>query len=446
MHPRKRLDIGWGDLAAGIWGALRPGAREAAAREAEALWSPAGEAVACLSIRTGFDALLATLGWAPGTEVLVSAVTIPHMIDLLVEHGLVPVPVDLDMQTLELAPGALARAVTPRTRAILVAHVFGSRMALDEAVAVAEAHGLMLIEDCAQAWLGDPFRGHPAADVSMFSFGTIKTATALGGALLVVRDEGLRGRLREALGALAPRPEGGFARRALKYAGLKLLGDSTLLYGALARGLRAAGRDHDQVIMAASRGFSGPDFLSLIRRAPSRGLLRLLARRLRGYDPAAVARRARAGDRLAALIPETIEVVGRRAALRTWWLFPVVVARPEVVRLALGEAGFDAALGSTSLTWVPAPEDRPELTPQAARRVMSSILYLPLHGEMSDKVLKTLADCLAQEVAGAARLEGTHVDDGVDGAPRGAGQRAGHPQRRAAVGGVAGGGQVAGGL
>ena len=53
--------------------------------------------------------------------------------------------------------------------------------------ALAAERGLLLLEDCAQSLRGPPDRGDESADVSMFSFGSIKTCPALGGALLYVR-------------------------------------------------------------------------------------------------------------------------------------------------------------------------------------------------------------------------------------------------------------------
>ena len=69
---------------------------------------------------------------------------------------------------------------------ILVAHVFGCRMDLTEVVNFAAKHDLFVVEDCAQVFLADGYLGHPSATVSMFSFGAIKTATALGGAIFTI--------------------------------------------------------------------------------------------------------------------------------------------------------------------------------------------------------------------------------------------------------------------
>ena len=175
-----------------------------------------GRALVALSVRTGFDLVLRASRFPRGSEVLMSAVTIRDMVKVVEFHGLVPVPVDVDHKTLLPTPEAVARAVTGRTKALVVAHVFGTVSPLDALAAVAQRHGLLLVEDCAEALFraaprapasspragaaasslraeapeavpvepGRWFRGSASADVSMFSFGSIKTATALGGAVL----------------------------------------------------------------------------------------------------------------------------------------------------------------------------------------------------------------------------------------------------------------------
>src|SRR5688572_26031806 len=150
MIPRKRLDIGWSDLLFGMIRCWAPGDRTAVRERIERAWSSEGEnaGLACLSVRSGFDALLAVLAFPPGSEILMSALTIRDMTRIVLEHGLVPVPVDVETRTLAVQPEALARAVSPKTRAIVVAHLFGSRMPMEPVVRFAREHGLLLIEDC----------------------------------------------------------------------------------------------------------------------------------------------------------------------------------------------------------------------------------------------------------------------------------------------------------
>ncbi len=130
MYAPKRFDLGWADLVVGLWACATPRRRGTLARRLESRWSPANDALVCLSVRTGFDLYLTALGLPRGSEVLISAVTIPDMVRIIESHGLVPVPVDVDLQRLAVRIDALERAATSATRVIVVAHLFGSRMPL----------------------------------------------------------------------------------------------------------------------------------------------------------------------------------------------------------------------------------------------------------------------------------------------------------------------------
>jgi dTDP-4-amino-4,6-dideoxygalactose transaminase len=382
MIPRKRLDIEWGDLLFALGRCLTPGHGEAARRRVERIWSPDGAALACLSVRSGFEALLRTLDLPPGSEVLLSAITIRDMARIVAEHGLVPVPVDLDPRTLAPCPEALARAITSRTRAVVVAHLFGSRISLEPVLQAARENGLLVIEDCAQAYTGDGWRGHPESDVTLFSFGSIKTATALGGALLRFRDRSLRDRI-EALQSTWPtQSRRSFLTRIIKYAFLKLLSNRHL-YTLFVLGCRLTGASHDSIISGSARGFAGGDFFHKIRHQPSTPLLALLERRFRNYDRARVTERTSLAQQTIERLP-TIDRPGDQAPVQTHWVFPICHDTPDELMRFLWTRGFDATRGASSLYTVDPPPDRLEMEPAAVRRMMARLLYLPIDMGLKD--------------------------------------------------------------
>jgi len=127
-------------------------------------WSPSGNGIACRSVRSGFHLLLGAADLAARDEVLVSAVTHPDMVRIIEAHGLVAVPVDLDIGTLAPSLELAERLVNHKTRAILVAHLFGGRFNMGATVAFAKRHRLLLWEDCAQAFTGAGDTGDPGTD------------------------------------------------------------------------------------------------------------------------------------------------------------------------------------------------------------------------------------------------------------------------------------------
>jgi perosamine synthetase len=365
---------------------------------------PSGEDVlVCFSVRSGLDLLLGALGEAPGGEVIVSAVTHPDMVRIIEGHGLRAVPLDIDPSTLEPRAELLEAALSPRTRAILVAHLFGGRFDLSPFAVFARRHGLLLVEDCAQAFRGPEDAGDRLADVSMFSFGSIKTATAAGGALLRVRDPYLLAAMRRVQQGWPVQTRQRYAGRLLKALCLVLLGNP-LVYGLVARGCEAAGPDLDGLINGAVRAFGASDegieeLLRRIRHQPSAALLSLLSRRLRTFDEGRLARRARSGELAASRLPGTVSHPGGYAPVRTHWLFPVVVPDPDSLVAALRERGFDASRATSSIAPVPATPGLTRFTPEKANRMMSRVVFLPVYPELPEEALDLLSKTVAETTA-----------------------------------------------
>lgn len=397
MYPRKTLDIGWRHLAYAMAACVWPGRRWPVARALERHWSPDGDALACLSVRTGFDLLLTALDLPRGSEVLVSAVTIRDMVRIIEEHGLVPVPVDLDMARLSIRPEALEKALSSRTRLVLVAHLFGSRMPLSEVAAFARRHDLLLLEDCAQAFTDGSYRGHAESDAVFFSFGPIKTLTALGGALVRVRDGALRGRMRSQQEGLPVRSRAWFACRTVKYVCITLLLNRVGLRLLELVG-RLRGTTHDDLLSGAVRGFAGGRFFETIRHRPPYPLLALLRWRLRTLDPGRIRARAERGQTASGLMPN-LERPGSLAPNHTYWVFPACPRHPDELMKRLWRSGFDATRGASSLGVVSAPPSRPDLAPREAEETMRRVVYLPVHPRLPERALLRLA----REVAAGAR-------------------------------------------
>src|SRR5215204_7631268 len=196
MYARHRLDISVADISLGFLSCCLQLRRKKLEVEVLRLCSLEAEGLVCLSVRIGWDLWLGAQCLRAGDEVLVTAITHPDMVRIIREHDLRAVPVDIDPETLAPRPWLLEAALTPRTRIVLVAHLFGGRMGLGGVAKFARECSLLLVEDCAQAFQGPERMGDPVADVSMYSFGTLKISTALGGAVLRVRDREVLGRMR----------------------------------------------------------------------------------------------------------------------------------------------------------------------------------------------------------------------------------------------------------
>ena len=131
------------------------------------------------------------LGLEPGDEIITSAVTFSTDIAPIVRAGLVPVFVDVEADTYNVDVDAIEAMIGPRTRAILVPNLIGNVPDWDRIRAVADAHGLQVIEDSCDA-LGSTLRGTPTgtrSDISVTSFALSHIITAAGTGGMVCLDD-----------------------------------------------------------------------------------------------------------------------------------------------------------------------------------------------------------------------------------------------------------------
>lgn len=119
-----------------------------------------------------------------------TGITIPDMIRITEEHGLVPVPLDLAIDTLMPSLDDIKRAIGPKTKAIIFAYIFGVTYDISPYVPLLNSANVEIIEDAAQSFRGlEAFKGSPHALMTMFSFGTIKHNSAFFGSVSNMRPQ-----------------------------------------------------------------------------------------------------------------------------------------------------------------------------------------------------------------------------------------------------------------
>jgi len=393
MFARKQIDIGYRDLTAALGYCLWFGFhRRELSTDLESLWSEDDDAVAALSVRTAFDCWLATQNFPRGSEVIVSGINIPDMARILEHHGLHMVPVDVDLHTMEILADEVEEAITLRTRLVLVAHLFGSRMDMDPVFEITGQHpDILVVEDCAQAFDGcEGYRGDDRSALSLFSFGAIKTASALGGALARVRDTDVRERMRTMMATYPAQGRGYFFKRTLKFAALKTLG-LNWVYTAFTQACGMFGVDYDKLVVNAVRGFRG-DLIPLLRRQPALPQLALLRRRLRQYPRARLEARRHAGQLVNHQLPTSLRCAGHANPHNTWWLFPVYTDYKSELVNDLRAEGFDATASSSQLCAMEG-EDGPAVD---CGDFIDGTVYVPVYADIPHDALDRLAATLRQ--------------------------------------------------
>lgn len=150
----------------------------------------------CLSTNSGTSALhmaVAAAGIGPGDEVITSAFTFLASALAVLHHNAVPIFADIDPVTYNISPAEIERKITPRTRAIMPVHIHGLPADMDEILAIARKHNLVVIEDAAQAH-GATYKGKKTGtlgDMGAFSIQSSKNLSAGEGGFFVTDSDAL---------------------------------------------------------------------------------------------------------------------------------------------------------------------------------------------------------------------------------------------------------------
>ncbi len=149
--------------------------------------------VACSSGTTAIHLALAALGIGPGDEVIIPDFTLIASANMVILAGARPVLVDVDPQTMCLDVAQVVAAITPRTKAIMPVHMYGHPANMDPLMALAEQHGLYVLEDGAEAH-GSEYKGRKVGGLghaAAFSFYGNKTLTTGEGGMVTTDSEDL---------------------------------------------------------------------------------------------------------------------------------------------------------------------------------------------------------------------------------------------------------------
>jgi perosamine synthetase len=139
------------------------------------------------------DATVEALGIGPGDEVIMPTFTIISCIAQIVRNGGTPVLVDSDPITWNMDVTQIESKITPRTKAIMIVHIFGLPVDVDPVLDIAKRHGLKVIEDAAEMH-GQTYKGKPCGsfgDISTFSFYPNKHITTGEGGMILTDDDEL---------------------------------------------------------------------------------------------------------------------------------------------------------------------------------------------------------------------------------------------------------------
>ena len=386
------IDCSWSEWLCGIQKSLYATENRAVlSQRISSLFSRTDNVIVTLCVRTGFDCFLSALDLPKGSEVLITSINIPEMTRILRMHGLIPVPIDVNVDTLVTPVDRLEAAITPRTALIVVAMLYGVTFDITEISKVAKRFALPLFEDCAECYSGNGFVGSELADATCLSFGPIKTSTAFGGGVIIVRNERILRRMREIHESYPIQSPKVYFQKILKYSlGMMITNSTTINF--FARILFAKLKiDYKIYVVKIMRGFPTSTGLEIYHFQPCTGLLSFLAWRLSLVNESDLLNsmeKLRKGTDI--LTAGNITVPGFLTQRKVFWLYPIIARDAVKDCKILNDSGIDAYKGISQLNKIDPPIGSSFAEITETEKMFSTLLYLPLHKDVPEKEIEAM--------------------------------------------------------
>lgn len=381
-----------------------------------------------LCVRTGFDLFLRANQFPVNSEIIMSAINIPSMITLVQCHQLNVIPCDIQLDTLKMNINQIKRLITSKTVAIVYAHIYGRCIDVSELVDLAYEKQIYFIEDCAENFFGfcscnssnmemycpkriensiEPtcYMGHPRSHLILYSFGVLKFCTSLGGGFAKISDQNLYKKMSEIYQNDPRQDTEQYSINVKKYFYLYWVLNVPYIIKPLMYIVRLLNLNHMEFVVNRLRAFSKvPDknqlFLSL-RRQPCRPLLAFLYHRFQTYDYKNFQKQKQNALYVLNSLEKnsTIEFIGMNCQIKNFWLFPILVSKPDLFVKILSTHHIDAYRGTTQLNVItkqltdtdnlPISIDDYHKCPNA-EYLIEHVIYLPVHCYVPKQVLDQL--------------------------------------------------------
>lgn len=363
-------------------------------------------AIAFCRARTGFYHLLQCLDLVKGSEIIISGLHVADFVNMILLAGFKPVVVDLETDGFGIDMADLETKTTPSAAALLVTPLSGHCLNMRDLSDFAAKRGLVLIEDCSQAF-GASLDGKPVGSfgrASLYSLSLLKSISTIRGGMVTTDDADLAAKLR-----VRAMLAGDFSRLSLAMEAVKqaIIAIATwrpifsLLVLPLLRLTSSLGDLFGRFQKSNKTVILRPSMPQALLEAFSWQQAALGLRQLESFDSREDKRVKLAARLHAQLRPDARISLPRlvEGSRNSWWLFPLLVENVAALKGFLAKRGIDSAPMLLSAISSEEAFTGMGFTAPKAERLRSRTVFVPLHDAMDESDVDRLAAALAAFLA-----------------------------------------------
>ncbi|XP_071952150.1 uncharacterized protein [Antedon mediterranea] len=348
------------------------------------VWSPdenKNPVLVSLSFKTALDLFLRIQKYPPASEIILTAINIPDVVQILSHHGIKVVPIDIHKETMAPNIEHLDQLLTEKTVALIATHLFGRSFDMSAVIERAKSHGIHVLEDRSQSFNGLQDVGDPESDLTFFSFDVTQQNTTFGGAVIKVKDRLLYNKMLKLYDSYPLQKEHTYVADVFKFSVISVVLNNPVLTNFGTTLFRFFKRDMRKLFNQLLTAPSTSGLIRGLRFQPSNTLLYMMEKQFTCFDEDMFKRGRESGEYVSDRLPQVAEKIGMMAKHKGYWLFPIIVEDAEEVTKRLNNLGIDASREVAHLQLIKNDdvETSADDSLDVSKYILEYVVYLPVH-------------------------------------------------------------------
>ena len=272
------------------------------------------------SVRTSIDMFFTIKKYPKNSKVLITSINIPTIIDIINYHNLKAVPIDLDINTLDMNKNDLMNKLKEENIVCcLYSHLFGRINDINWVLDICNKNNIDFIEDCAECY-SNKYSGNPRSDIICFSFGSIKKCTCFGGSLTILKNKNDLIIFKKNLSKYIYQSNIKYILKIIKYFFISLIINNRFINIFVRYIFNYINIDINKLFINLIRNINSKNILNNIRYQPCSLLINYILYRTNHYKDNSTINENYIVNNLS----NDFIIPGKSATILNFWLFPIV--------------------------------------------------------------------------------------------------------------------------
>jgi len=334
-------------------------------------YKPFDNQVITYSVRTSIYTYLKMKNYPSGSKILITSINIPTILDIIEHLNLEYIPIDLNLNTLDMNSGDLSYKIQEEDiKCIIYSHLFGKINDINKIIDICEERSIDFIEDCAECFT-ESYRGNPRANMICFSFGSIKKCSCFGGSSTFIKNKDELDEFKNELKRYKYQTTFSYIIKLIKYFFISFLTNNKYINIIFRYVSRLCNINTTDLFVSLIRNIPAKNLINNISYQPCRMLTQYLLCRIQHYKDDSIINEKYITDNLSS----SYVIPGNKSTYpNNYWLFPIYYRNINEIMKKLDAYDINYVKKISQLMCI-------NNTCINSKDIVDNIIFLPIHSK-----------------------------------------------------------------